>query len=249
MAERRMFAKTIIDSDAFLDMPLSTQALYFHLSMRADDEGFINNPRKIQRMVGASDDDLKILEAKNFVIPFESGIVVIKHWRIHNWIRADRIVQTKYTDERSLLQVKENGSYTVAVSQMSDTCQSLDSHMSDSCQSNVSIGKYSIVEDSIDKVNRESKSRAFTPPTLEDVSAYCRERNNKIDAQRFIDFYESKGWMVGQNKMKNWKAAIRTWEQRDKESPKPRKQDYEQRQYSDADYLEMERRKLGIGGS
>ena len=90
MAERRMFAKTIIDSDAFLDMPLSAQALYFHLSMRADDDGFINNPKKIQRMVGASDDDCKLLLMKRFIIVFESGVVVIKHWRIHNYIRNDR---------------------------------------------------------------------------------------------------------------------------------------------------------------
>ena len=89
MAERRMFAKTIIDSDSFLDMPLSTQALYFHLSMRADDDGFLNNSKKIQRMVGCSDDDLKLLIAKRFIIPFESGVVVIKHWRIHNYIRSD----------------------------------------------------------------------------------------------------------------------------------------------------------------
>ena len=89
MADRRMFAKTIIDSDSFLDMPLSTQALYFHLSMRADDDGFINNPKKVQRMIGCSEDDLKLLVAKNFIIPFESGIVVIKHWKIHNYIRGD----------------------------------------------------------------------------------------------------------------------------------------------------------------
>ena len=113
MAERRMFAKTIIDSDAFLDMPLSTQALYFHLSMRADDEGFINNPKKIQRMIGASDDDIKVLISKRFIIPFESGIVVIKHWRIHNYIRADRLVDTKYTDERRTLIVNENGAYSI----------------------------------------------------------------------------------------------------------------------------------------
>ena len=107
-----MFAKTIIDSDAFLDMPLSTQALYFHLSMRADDEGFINNPKKVQRMIGATEDDMKILITKNFVICFETGIIVIKHWRIHNYIRADRLVETKYKDERELLEVKENGAYT-----------------------------------------------------------------------------------------------------------------------------------------
>lgn len=114
MAERRMFAKTIIDSDAFLDMPLSTQALYFHLSMRADDEGFINNPRKIQRMIGASDDDLRLLATKNFIIPFESGVVVIKHWKIHNYIRNDRLQKTQYQEERELLDVKENGAYTIA---------------------------------------------------------------------------------------------------------------------------------------
>lgn len=112
MAERRMFAKTIIDSDAFLDMPLSTQALYFHLSMRADDDGFINNPKKIARMIGADDDSLKLLIMKKFIIPFESGIVVIKHWKIHNYIQKDRYKQTVYQEERAKLTVKENGAYT-----------------------------------------------------------------------------------------------------------------------------------------
>lgn len=114
MAERRMFAKTIIDSDAFIDMPLSTQALYFHLSMRADDDGFINNPKKIQRMVGASDDDLKVLVLKRFIIPFESGIVVIKHWKIHNYIRNDRYKPTVYAEEKAMLVSKDNGAYTEA---------------------------------------------------------------------------------------------------------------------------------------
>mgnify|MGYP004560709567 CR=1 FL=1 len=112
MAERRMFAKTIIDSDAFLDMPLSTQALYFHLNMRADDDGFINNPKKIQRMIGGSDDDLKLLIAKRFIIPFENGIVVIKHWKIHNYIRNDRYKPTIYQEEKSLLSEKDNKAYT-----------------------------------------------------------------------------------------------------------------------------------------
>lgn len=141
MSQRRMFAKTIIDSDSFLDMPLSTQALYFHLSMRGDDEGFVNNPKKIARMVGASDDELKVLIAKKFIIGFESGVIVIKHWKIHNYIRGDRIRETNYIDERNMLQTKENGAYTIC-----------DSHMSVNCQSNDSIGKdrlgkVSIVED------------------------------------------------------------------------------------------------------
>lgn len=113
MAERRMFAKTIIDSDAFLEMPLSTQALYFHLSMRADDDGFINSPNRIQRLTGATIDDLKLLIAKNFIIPFETGVVVIKHWKIHNYIQKDRYHETKYTEEKACLITKDNGSYTL----------------------------------------------------------------------------------------------------------------------------------------
>ena len=114
MAERRMFSKTIIDSDAFLDMPLSTQVLYFHLSMRADDDGFINNPKKIQRMVGCNQDDITLLIAKRFVIPFESGVCVIKHWRIHNYIRIDRYKETPYQEEKSQLILKDNNSYTLS---------------------------------------------------------------------------------------------------------------------------------------
>lgn len=114
MAERRMFSKTIIDSDAFLDMPLSAQALYFHLSMRGDDDGFINNPNKIQRMVGASGDDMKLLAAKGFILPFESGIVVIKHWKIHNYIRSDRYTETIYLDEKSRLRDGGKLGYTLA---------------------------------------------------------------------------------------------------------------------------------------
>jgi hypothetical protein len=116
MAERRMFAKTIIDSDIFLEMPISAQALYFHLGMRADDDGFVNNPKKIQRMASCSDDDFRTLCVKQFVIPFESGICVIKHWRIHNYIRPDRYKETKYMDEKAALAIKENGSYTERLS-------------------------------------------------------------------------------------------------------------------------------------
>ena len=112
MAERRMFAKTVIDSDAFLDMPLSAHALYFHLSMRADDDGFINNPKKIQKMIGASDDDCKLLIMKRFIIPFESGIVVIKHWKIHNYIQKDRYNPTLYQEEKDQLTLNGNKAYT-----------------------------------------------------------------------------------------------------------------------------------------
>lgn len=112
MAEKRMFTQKIIDSDAFLDMPLSAQALYFHLNMRADDDGFVNNPRKIARYINASDDDLKILLMKRFVIGFESGVIVIKHWRMHNTIKSDRYHGTQYQEELAMLMMKDNKSYT-----------------------------------------------------------------------------------------------------------------------------------------
>ena len=112
MAERRMFAKTIIDSDAFLSMPMSTQALYFHLAMRADDDGFVNGPKKIARMVGAAEDDMKILIGKRYILVFASGVIVIKHWRIHNYIQCDRYKPTLYQEEKSTLVIKGNKSYT-----------------------------------------------------------------------------------------------------------------------------------------
>lgn len=111
MAERRMFAKTIIDSDAFIDMPTSARLLYYDLAMRADDDGFVNSPKKIIRMTGASDDDLSVLILKKFIIPFESGVVVIKHWRIHNYIRKDTYNETAYKDEKSTLILDENKAY------------------------------------------------------------------------------------------------------------------------------------------
>lgn len=112
MAERRMFAKSIVDSDAFLDMPLSAQALYFHLSIRADDEGFVGNPKRIRSMIGASEDDLKLLIAKRFLLAFPSGVVVIKHWRIHNYLQNDRCKPTTYIEERETLALDGKKAYT-----------------------------------------------------------------------------------------------------------------------------------------
>jgi len=203
-----MFAKTIIDSDAFLDMPMSAQALYFHLAMRADDEGFVNSPKKIQRMVGAGDDDARLLISKNFLIPFDSGVVVIKHWRIHNYIQNDRFKPTAYRDERSLLTIKENGAYTVDTKCIQDVSSS---------ETQVSIGKVSIVKDSLveDRKGDIKGKTKFSPPTLEDVQAYCAERRNNVDPEKFMDYYTSNGWKVGRNSMKDWKAAVRNWE-RDK---------------------------------
>lgn len=113
MAERRMFAKTITNSDAFLDMPMSAQCLYFHLSMNADDEGFINSPKKIMRMINAHDDDYKLLVLKRFIITFDTGVVVIKHWRINNYLQKDRCKETIFQEEKSMLGIKTNKAYTL----------------------------------------------------------------------------------------------------------------------------------------
>ena len=206
-----MFTKRITESDAFLDMPSSTQMLYFHFSMNADDDGFVNNPKKIQKMCGASDDDFKLLIAKSFIILFDSGIIVIKHWKMHNYIQADRYRPTDYVEEKSMLGIKSNKAYTLDVSKM-DT----------ECIQNGYVGKDSIDKDSIDKDSigesvRGEKAKRFYPPTLDEVKQYCEERKNNIDPMAFIDFYSSKGWMIGKNRMKDWKAAVRTWERKRKE--------------------------------
>lgn len=112
MANKRMFNMKICDSDAFLDMPLSSQALYFHLNMRADDDGFVGNPKRIVRTIGANEDDLKLLIAKRFVLSFEDGVIVIKHWKMHNCIQKDRYHPTVYQDELKMLYEKDNKSYT-----------------------------------------------------------------------------------------------------------------------------------------
>jgi len=240
MANKRMIRKDVIDTDAFLDMPLSTQALYFHLNLRADDDGFIGNPRRIASFIGASDDDLKLLIAKSFVILFENGVIVIKHWRMHNTLSASRYHETNFTDEKAMLRLKENNSYTLGNGQIIDDTrliemgkrqQTGDRRTIDEQKTNSDIDIELDIDKDIDidldkdlkdikrkdlsndKSKRE-KSR-FVPPTLDEVIAYCNERNNGIDPESFIDFYESKGWMVGKNKMKDWKAAVRTWEKHD----------------------------------
>ncbi|MGE4213799.1 MAG: replisome organizer [Anaerotignaceae bacterium] len=219
MAERRMFAKTIIDSDIFLEMPQSTQNLYFHLAMRADDDGFINNPKAIMRSIGCREDDIKILISKQFLIPFESGVVVIKHWKIHNYIRSDRYNETKCQAEKKTLLLDENNSYfqdgiPMVAERLPDGIPVVDEMDTQDRLGKDRLGKDSKDKECGDKPHRSTK---FTPPTLEEVKTYCEERSNGIDAQYFIDFYTSKNWLVGKTKMKDWKASVRTWEKRQKE--------------------------------
>ena len=217
MANRRMFAKTIIDSDAFLDMPPSSQVLYFHLAMRADDDGFINNPKTIMRMVGAKDDDIKLLIAKRFIIPFDSGVVVIKHWRIHNYIQKDRYTETKYIEEKNQLIINEKNAYSLKqislLDDENDNVYILDTQ--------VRLGKDRdrLGKDRLELERDKNKATRFIKPTIDEIKTFLNDQEYETDtdryADRFYNFYESKGWKVGKEKMKDWKAAIRGWLSRD----------------------------------
>lgn len=223
MAERRMFTKKIIDSDAFLDMPLSAQSLYFHLNMRADDDGFVNNPKKIQRMIGAAEDDLKLLIAKRFVLAFANGVVVIKHWRMHNLLRKDRYTPTQYTEQKDQLLLKDNGSYTEKIAEFPDSNQVATTWQPDGNQvaTQVRIGK-----DRIDKVSigESEYIEEEQPPTP------CGEYKNVIltdeelanlkeefpDWQKRIDRLSS--YMASHGKTyDNHYATIKRWAKEDAE--------------------------------
>mgnify|MGYP000982080571 CR=1 FL=1 len=146
MAQRRMFSRKITETDHFLEMPLSSQALYFHLNMGADDEGFIDKVKTIQRTIGASDDDMKLLIAKGFLIPFESGVVVIRHWRIHNYIQADRFQTTIYQNEKEQLEFDKS---KIASIKPLDQCIQNVSKM----DTQVRLGEDRLDKDRLDKVN------------------------------------------------------------------------------------------------
>lgn len=177
MAQKRMFSKTITNSDSFLDMPKSSQALYFHLNMSADDEGFIDSPKMIMRMIGAAEDDMKLLIIKNFIIEFDKGLVVVKDWRIHNTIRKDRIKPTIHTEEFKRLNIAENGSYTTDlytgfqnVNQVSTKCPP-------------SIDKISLDKYRLDKVS-----------VVESSTENDNQPNNIIDISRVFDYFTENGF-------------------------------------------------------
>lgn len=214
-----MFAKYIIDSDAFLEMPMSARLLYYDLNMRADDDGFVNSPKKIQRITGASDDDLKILFAKRFILAFDSGIIVIKHWRIHNYIRRDTYKETLYIEEKSKLYVKTDGAYT------DHPIEALPDHCNEPVTAPLQTCDEPVTQIRVDKVSEDNigeKSTRFVPPSLEEVAEYCKERDNGVDPVKWWNFYNSKNWMVGRNKMKQWKSAVITWEDKPIETAQPK---------------------------
>lgn len=167
MAEKRMFSKQIIDSDAFLEMPLSTQALYFHLSMRADDDGFLNNAKKVMKIIGANQNDYDLLVAKSFIIQFSDGICVIKHWRINNYLRKDRYKETIYQEEKAMLTMQPNGRYS-----LKDSIREMDDF-----PVGIPLVDRSDTQNRIEK-NREEKNSIYSAEKLH-------------DEQSLDDFFES----------------------------------------------------------
>lgn len=224
MAERRMFAKTIIDSDAFIDMPTTARLLYYDLSMRADDDGFINSPKKICRMTGASDDDLKILIMKRFIIPFESGVVVIKHWKIHNYIRADRYKETEYREEKAQLRLKENKAYSFVGAPGIPT---VDQRETQDRIGKDRLGKESVeIEEKADKPPKPPRHKygqysnvLLTDEDLAKLKAEFSDWEQRIE--RLSSYMASTG-----KSYKNHLATIRNWARRDAEKQPSKTQDY-----------------------
>lgn len=205
MADRRMFSKKIIDSDAFLELPLSTQCLYFHLAMRADDDGFLNNAKKIMKIIGAVQEDYEQLVQGRFIIQFDDGICVIKHWRIHNYLRSDRYKGTQYTEEKSRLYLKENGAYTLnkekSVTSLSTIGIPDDNQMDTAGIPLVAkrltqdrIGKSSVVKNSLVDIKKYICSEPGDPaPNCSDI---------------FLPLVDGTFYNVPNNRIENWARAF-----------------------------------------
>lgn len=181
MADKRMFSLQIVDSDAFLDLPTSAQALYFHLGMRADDDGFLNNAKTIARIVGSNTKDLDLLVEKRFIIAFEGGVSVIKHWKVNNYIAKDRYKKTMYTDIFQQLEIKENNSYTLRIQNV-DT---LDTQVR-------------LVKSSIDKVSIDN---SIVQPSIEPKT---KKNDSSIIEELFEEFWEAYPKKVGKGNVLRW---------------------------------------------
>lgn len=195
MAQRRMFSKQITESDAFMDMPLSAQALYFHLGMSADDDGFVNSPKRVQRVIGANDDDLKLLIAKHFLIAFDTGVVVVKHWKINNYIPKDRYTPTVYEEEKATLYEKPNRAYTTCIQDVYklDTQTRTDKNRTD---------KNSVVCDMNEMLSADEIKRLYA--TYENAHELIEAVQAEVNAKRTQIKVSAYAYIVGYAKNKGW---------------------------------------------
>ncbi len=206
MAERRMFSKAVVNSARFLRMPQTSRLLYYDLGMAADDDGVVEAFTVI-RTTGAAEDDLWVLASKGFVIVLNEDLVsYISDWNTNNQLRKDRYKPSVYAE----LLVKIADGNQVATDGLPDGNQ---------METQYRLGKVSIGEERLgERADKPPRAPRFTPPTVEEVTAYCQERGNCIDAGRFVDFYAAKGWKIGKDKMTDWRAAVRTWERREQQA-------------------------------
>ena len=231
MARRRMFSLDVVDTDRFLDMPSSTQALYFHLGMRADDDGFVASPKRTTAMCGCSADDLNLLAAKGFVKPFESGVLVIVDWKKNNLIRPDRYTPTQFQEEKAQLGIP-------AVN------QSAYQRVPQDRLGKARIGKDGVKSES--KADKPPRPR-FTPPSEDDAITYfCEQGSSAAEAKSFIDYYAANGWKVGgRSSMKDWQAAARNWLRRAGQYTRPQTRNVSQESPADTLSRVADRLKAG----
>lgn len=217
MAERRMFAKSVIGSARFLRMPATSRLLYYDLGMEADDDGCVE-AFSVMRKTGSTEDDLRVLASKGFVRVLNEDLVsYIQDWNTNNQIRKDRYHSGVYKHliDSSCKVMIECGNQVATMCQPHDNQMATEVRLGKCSVDKVSVGEDSVGEDVPDINVGHKPTKRFTPPAVDEVRAYCQGRQNGIDPQRFVDYYTSNGWMVGKNKMKDWKAAVRTWEQKD----------------------------------
>ena len=207
-----MFSLQVVDTDKFLDMPPSSQALYFHLGMHGDDDGFVSSPRKIARCAGCNDDDMRILAAKGFIIPFDSGVLVITDWRVNNTLQNDRYKETIYRYEKSMLRLDKSGKYILYSSQIPECIQN-----GSNMESQRNITQQNSTEQNETECGTTHQAHtSFSPPRVDDVRAYCGMRGyTTIDPERFVSYYAARQWMAGQTAITDWRAAVDSWHRKD----------------------------------
>lgn len=198
-----MFTKKVTDDDNFMSLSSSAQALYLHLSMSADDDGFCNQVSASMFKAHASVQDLQALLEKRYIYQFENGVIVIKHWRMANALRKDRYTPTAFQEELSQLGLKDNGAYT---------------WLPGGCQ----VVAERLPQDRLDKDRKEKNNKKFVPPTFEEVQTYAKERGDKVDPKFFFDYFTEGKWIDSKgNPVRNWKQKMVSWEKHNPPQVKP----------------------------
>ena len=220
MANKRMFSLSVVDTDLFLEMPLTSRLLYYELGMRADDDGFVDNWKKLLKMTGLTEDDMKVLIAKEFVIPFESGVIVIKHWRLNNYLRNDRHQPTRHKAELAQLYIND------------DVYELESTEKSTMLPDGIPSGRQVVYPDK-NSIDKNSIDKKYKRPSLEEIQDYIKEKGLRVDGKKFFDYFETGNWIDSKgNKVKNWKQKLLTWNSHIKEEVSNRFYDPND-QYSD----------------